>query len=255
MDSRSFDRFARSVASPKSRRGFLGGIAALGASYLGARHTSAQATQVDCGNQTCAKNPYGCNPDCVCCIYTNPITGKVINSRCRPPGTCAPGYEFQSCFTGDTLVAMADGTTKPIARVEVGDRVMGQTGINRVEAIERPRLGSRRLYSLNGGAFFVTSEHPFLTEAGWKAIDPAATAAENPSLTVGRLTVGDRMLALAGVAVPALAGGYPALEPRFEAVALGSLIGMPADPATPLYNLRLDGDHTYIANDLIVHNK
>ena len=30
---------------------------------------------------------------------------------------------------------------------------------------------------------------------------------------------------------------------------------MPADPATPLYNLRLDGDHTYVANDLVVHNK
>ena len=30
---------------------------------------------------------------------------------------------------------------------------------------------------------------------------------------------------------------------------------MPADPATPLYNLVLDGDHAYFANDLLVHNK
>lgn len=30
---------------------------------------------------------------------------------------------------------------------------------------------------------------------------------------------------------------------------------MAPDPATPLYDLRLDGDHTYFANDLLVHNK
>ncbi len=61
-----------------------------------------------------------------------------------------------------------------------------------------------------------------------------------------------------GVAAPALVGGGAwdgAVEPRFEAVNLGSLIGMPGDPATPLYNLRLDGDHSYVANDLVVHNK
>ena len=83
---------------------------------------------------------------------------------------------------------MADGTTKPIALVERSAIcVLGQTGVNRVEAIERPLLGARRLYALNGGASFVTSEHPFQTEEGWKAIDPAATAAENPRLVVGRL--------------------------------------------------------------------
>ena len=169
---------------------------------------------------------------------------------------CAYLCPPQSCFTGETLVAMADGTTKPIAMVERGDLVLGQTGVNRVEAIERPLLGARRLYSLNGGAFFVTSEHPFQTDEGWKAVDPAATAAENPLLVVGRLQVGDRLLALVGATVPALAGGgNGAVEPRFAALDLGSLIGMPADPATPLYNLRLDGDHTYVANDLVVHNK
>jgi hypothetical protein len=38
-------------------------------------------------------------------------------------------------------------------------------------------------------------------------------------------------------------------------VPLQRLVGHPADPATPLYNLRVAGDHTYVAADLLVHNK
>jgi hypothetical protein len=58
------------------------------------------------------------------------------------------------------------------------------------------------------------------------------------------------------VAVLAAAGGGGAVvAPRLKAVPLGSLIGMPADPNTPLYNLRLDGDHAYFADELLVHNK
>ena len=151
---------------------------------------------------------------------------------------------------------MADGTSKPIELVAVGDHVLGQGGINLVKEIERPRLGTRRLYALNDGPFFVTAEHPFLTEDGWKAVDPVATAVENPRLIVGRLAVGDRLLALAGV--PVLAGGGSTLEaviPELVAVAIEQIRETRADPATPLYNLRLDGDHTYIANDVVVHNK
>lgn len=176
------------------------------------------------------------------------------NGCLRPP--CRPDY--QSCFIGETRIAMADGTSKPINQVVIGDMVFGREGVNRVVEIERPRLGNRRLYALNDGPFFVTAEHPFLTEDGWKAIDPAATAAENPALVVGRLAVGDRLRALVGAAVPVVAGGGVCEEspqPDLETVALGSLIGISADPATPLYNLRLDGDHAYFANELLVHNK
>ena len=255
MDSRSFDRFTRSLAAPKSRRGVLAGLAAI---VAGARAAGAQVTQAQCGNKTCRNNPGRCADGCVCCVYANG------NARCRPPGTCGSGTEVspcqaapnggpcganadccsgicqvgtcvatvagtcaagadycadpsdankcgdgqctclptesdgticgitlceacasdadcagtfgfavefrcvssieggccdqvasycaylcppQSCFTGETLVAMADGTTQPIAMVERGDLVLGQTGVNRVEAIERPLLGARPLYA------------------------------------------------------------------------------------------------------------
>ena len=125
-------------------------------------------------------------------------------------------------------------------------------------AVERPILGRRALYALNGGPFFVTAEHPFLTEAGWNAVDPAATATENPSLRVERLASGDRLVALAGVPAPGGAGGSPAsdlLDIRQEPILLRDLEGRSADPEAPLYNLLRDGDHTYFADGLLVHNK
>jgi hypothetical protein len=154
---------------------------------------------------------------------------------------------------------MADGTSQPIEHILVGDLVLGGAGrVNRVMEIERPLLGQRRLYALNGSDFFVTAEHPFMTEEGWKSIDPAALALEGSTLPADRLSVGDRLLTLAAVAVPVGGGSSAraeALDVRVEAVALHSLVGQPADPATQLYNLRLDGNHTYFANDLLVHNK
>jgi uncharacterized protein YjbI with pentapeptide repeats len=206
------------------------------------------------GNGRCA-DCADCQPGEVCVLLpaTGPCCGPVgeIKTACIEP--CPP--EGTSCFVAGTRVAMADGTSRPIEQIAVGDQVLGRDGINRVVAVERPRLGTRRLYALNGGPFFVTAEHPFLTEDGWKAVDPAATLVENPALIVGRLAVGDRLLALAGVAVLAAAGGGEMVAPRLTAVPLGSLIGIPGDPATPLYNLRLDGDHAYFADDLLVHNK
>jgi hypothetical protein len=156
-----------------------------------------------------------------------------------------------------TLVAMADGTSKAIEAVAVGDWVLGRDGANRVVSILRPILGKRPLYALDGGTPFVTAGHPFLTAGGWRAIDPDAAAIEVPGLEVGQLTVGDRLLALAGVAVLAGAGGWGSAhaEARFEPRPLSAIAAGSADPATPLYHLVVDGDHTYIAFDLVVHNK
>jgi hypothetical protein len=154
---------------------------------------------------------------------------------------------------------MADGTSRPIEHILVGDLVLGNAGrINRVTKVLLPLLGHRPLYALNESNFFVTAGHPFMTEAGWKAIDPGQTPAEHSGLQVGRLTVGDRLLSLAAVAVPVGGGSSAyaeAADVRIEPVALHRLVGQPADPATQLYNLRLDGNHTYFANDLLVHNK
>jgi hypothetical protein len=159
-----------------------------------------------------------------------------------------------TCFTAETLVLMADGSDKPIVDVVVGDVVLGRGGRkNRVTELDIPVLGSRRLFALNGGAPFVTAEHPLWCESGWHAIDPAATARENPALMVAPLRVGARLLVVRTVAVTA--GGGDVIEPTFDSVVLGQLEAFEANPSLRLYNLLLDGDHTYFANGYLAHNK
>ena len=178
-----------------------------------------------------------------------------IQQVCLNPAP--PSTPTGSCFTGDTQITLADGTEKPIALVRVGDLVLGRSGRpNRVTAIEQPRLGDRKLYALNAGVPFVTAEHPFMTEAGWKAIDPAATLAENPHLVVDRLAVADVMIRLKGCAAAAGShGSGDSVKVILESIPLAHLDVHDAGPETQLYNLLLDGDHAYFADGFVVHNK
>ena len=154
----------------------------------------------------------------------------------------------ESCFIAGTPILMADGSQRPIEQLGLGDLVVGRRGrINRVVRCERTLLGARRLYALNGGRPFVTAEHPFLTAEGWKALDPEATRRENARLLVASLQLGDQ---LCRGALPV--GGGPFVQ-RTTTLELLSATG--ADPSTPLFNLLLDGDHSYVADGWIVHNK
>jgi hypothetical protein len=244
VDDSRFDQLTKSVAS--SRRKLLRGLAvAAGGGLLAAHDLSGAAAAV------CRRHGQTCREDANCC------SGSCVGNGPLGRRVC------ESCFVAGTRIAMADGTSRAIERVEIGDFVLGAEGrINRVTAVERPLLGSRLLYALNDGEFFVTAEHPFMTEDGWKAIDPAATAVENPALRVGRLNVGDRLLVLTEVSLPLAVpvGGRGAwsdelYEVELDSTRLVSLVGRPGDPRTPLYNLLLDGDHAYFANELLVHNK
>ncbi len=147
-----------------------------------------------------------------------------------------------SCFTKDSLVTMADGTQKPISKIKKGDKVLSKGGgTNTVLGIETPKLGSRKLYSINGGPFFFTAEHPFLTKEGWKSISLEETKKEEPRLMKvlnmkDELKVGDVLITEDG-------------EITIETIESKQA------PDQTLYNLMLDGDHTYIVNGYVVHNK
>ncbi|MFO1047675.1 MAG: Hint domain-containing protein [Geminicoccaceae bacterium] len=160
-----------------------------------------------------------------------------------------------SCFVAGTLVLMADGTQRPIEAIKVGDLVLGRRGrSNRVRGCERTRLGRRRLYGLNGGRPFVTAEHPFLTAEGWKALDPDATRRETDGLAVAPLQLGDRLCR--GTARQAGADpGREALVYLQSVTVLEAVVGTTGASSTPLFNLLLDGDHSYVADGWIVHNK
>jgi hypothetical protein len=279
MDEQTFDELTKSMSSETSRRAALrtvaaGLIAAIGG-FAGSSVTAAArqrpdgvvcSKSADCLSGICApkdstgRRVCGCGETLIACngACRSPYLGS-----CTIDSDCCTGFCYQnacrSCFIAGTRIAMADGTSRNIEDVLVGDFVLGSKGqANWVAGVERPLLGARSLHSLNGSRMFVTAEHPFATESGWKSIDPAATAIENASLPVGRLAVGDRLLTLASVRVPVMAGGFVGDEPaeiRLEPVALSRLEWSAGAPGTQLYNLLLDGDHAYFADDFLVHNK
>src|SRR5215218_2027967 len=112
MDANQFDELSRTLASGVSRRAAIKGIAGGLLGALGLRTAAdAQVAQVDCGNQFCASNPAVCNDGCVCCVYTNAVTGQVTNSRCRPPGTCTG--TIVSPTTTTTVAPTTTTTTEP----------------------------------------------------------------------------------------------------------------------------------------------
>ena len=83
---------------------------------------------------------------------------------------------YGSCFIAGTKVTMADGTFKNIEDIEVGDIVKGYEGYNEVIKLDPTLVGERKLYSFNNNEhYFFTSEHPFMTEEGWKSIKPEKT--------------------------------------------------------------------------------
>jgi hypothetical protein len=151
--------------------------------------------------------------------------------------TCTPyTIPLTSCFVADTLVELANGTSKNIQDVKVGDILKGEKTNNKVLGLHRPELNGK-LYSFNGGRYFVTEEHPFKTTDGWKSINPEKTQLENIGITVTTLRVGDTLITDKGN------------------VLLKTISSKDGKDNTELFNFILDGDHTYYADGYLVHNK
>ena len=158
----------------------------------------------------------------------------VYDSVRSPPTGC--------CFVAGTLITMADGSHKCIEDVIIGDQVIGKDGaINTVQEYIRPLLGDRTLVGFNGGAPFITNDHPVLsTDGTWKSVDPTGTASKYAAanLDAGQLIVGDAIVTDNGT--------------EFKIVSIQEHVHS-AD--LQVYNFSLDGNNTYIANNLVVHNK
>ena len=162
------------------------------------------------------------------------FTVSCTDSFSSNPAVCTSYYP--TCFIADTLVTIADGTKKNIQDIKIGEVLKGETTNNKVLGFHRPKLDGK-LYSFNGGRYFVTEEHPFKTLDGWKSINPKKTANENIGITVTTLKVGDTLITEKGN------------------ILLKSIKSEVASSDTDLYNFLLDGDHTYYADGYLVHNK
>lgn len=143
-----------------------------------------------------------------------------------------------SCFTDETFIELADGRRVKIDKIQVGDKVRSAFGgVNNVVAVEKVSLAGRKLFAFNEEKPFFTAEHPFLTLEGWKSLNPAATKDEHGFVVDGKLSKGDLVL---------LHGQW---------ITVDSFNMQQEYTAKEVYNLILDGDHSYIANGYGVHNK
>ena len=170
-------------------------------------------------------------------LYATKTFSVECSDYVAAPVVCNSYYKDPvSCFTADTVVTLSNNTKVNIQDVKVGDILKGEKTNNTVLGLHQPKLNGK-LYSINGGRYFVTEEHPFKTTEGWKSINPKKTEKENIGITVTPLNVGDTLVTDKGN------------------VLIKTINSKSASSDTNLYNFILDGDHTYYADGYLVHNK
>ena len=150
---------------------------------------------------------------------------------------------YGSCFIAGTKVTMADGTLKNIENIVVGDKVKGHKNDNEVIKLDPTLLANRKLYSFNNNEhYFFTSEHPFMTEEGWKSIKPEKTkerdGVELYNQLKGELKIGDKLVTDKGL--------IEITDIKSKEI---------NKPDMPLYNFNVSNDNSYIADGYVVHNK
>lgn len=96
------------------------------------------------------------------------------------------------CLDGGTPILMADGTTRPLAEVKMGDRIYGTVRrgnyrryeITEVQAHWETRKEAFRIVLEDGTELIASGDHRFLTNRGWKFVTGAEQGpGQRPFLT------------------------------------------------------------------------
>jgi hypothetical protein len=74
---------------------------------------------------------------------------------------------LDECFHPDTLIDMADGTTKRIAEIKIGDMVKSASGEMPVISTSNKQLDKHIRLRFNGQEIKCSLNHPWLTPSGW----------------------------------------------------------------------------------------
>jgi hypothetical protein len=159
-----------------------------------------------------------------------------------------------TCFSAGTRITISDHSEKFIEEVEVGDEVFGWDGEKLVPAkviaidsehkvgdhAERCKvLGDMpSLYTIDETGIEFTPEHPFLTKDGWKSVSPDPgqepfKSQQEPKV----LRPGDE------------------INIRGEWTPIHEIRVVRSNPDETVYNITVEGVHSYIAEGIIVHNK
>src|SRR5450756_172496 len=115
----------------------------------------------------------------------------------NPYRGCEHGCVY--CLSGDTLILLADGTTRPLAEIRVGDSIYGterqgwyrryvKTKVSAHWSVIKPGY---RITLEDGTALVAGADHRFLTERGWKFVTGTQRGADcRPHLTTGNKLMG-----------------------------------------------------------------
>jgi DNA repair photolyase len=120
------------------------------------------------------------------------------------------------CLGGDTAVLMTDGTTRPIADLQVGDAVYGTVGVGTdrryvpTTVLDHwsTRKPAHRVTLADGTRLLASGDHRFLTRRGWRHVSAAPGEADRPHLAVGDVLYGVGHLADAPKETPDYRSGY-----------------------------------------------
>jgi len=178
------------------------------------------------------------------------------------------------CLSGDTPVLMADGQTKPLAALAVGDKIYGTvgTGASRRYAVTDVLVHwstvkpAYRVTLEDGTRLTTSGDHRFLTDHGWKHVTDHgwahatghgwahatgrgrehATGATGGSGSRPYLTTGDTLLGL---------GGEPLIEgaPVRSDASLRVAAIEPLGVDLPMFDITT-GTGDFIANGVVSHN-
>jgi hypothetical protein len=181
-------------------------------------------------------------------VGSSEVTFTARNACGTTVYTTDPGFP---CFLAGSLVAMADGSTKAIEDVIVGDVVIGAFGeANVVLALHRPLLGLSKMAKINS-EHSTTSHHPHVS------VDKKFYTIAEPSVvmtkTYGRShkVINDKGEEVDNVLHGLKEGRVHKLE---TGVVLKTIEGervvssfetYEMKPDTQLYNLVVGGSHTY----------
>ena len=187
------------------------------------------------------------------------VEDLLAHNRAGFPGSY---YGDPTCFSANVDITLSDGTFKKINDIEVVDMVRGWDGKTtevggKVIAVDhRHTVGSHAdackslgdepsLYTItlsdygsgHTGIEF-TPEHPFLTKEGWKSLVPDPNQEPYKSEQEPKvLEVGDEIN---------LNGEWKSIE---------SISTVRSDSEEKVYNITVEGIHSYLANGIVVHNK
>jgi len=154
------------------------------------------------------------------------------------------------CFVQGTLVLMAEGSTKAIEKVVVGDLVAGKDGkANKVEATHIKNPDIPFLYGFNGHKPFVTAYHPFMTKEGWGCFEPEKFKDHRP--TAYQEIANEQ----GGKDLIKIENDCELLRSDNQWVLVEDIVVEGCDPNLTVYNLSVANDKTFVANNYIVHNK